>query len=349
MNQKKISIIIPCYNVEKYLPKCLDSIVNQTYKNLEIICVVDGSPDNSLIVCKNYEQKDSRIIVIDQKNMGASASRNNGLKIASGELIMFVDADDWIELDTCEKALNSMNNNNSDVVIWSYAREFVNNSKPKNIFDCDSKSFDEIETKNVYRRLFGLYEEELSNPENADSIVTIWGKLYKRKVVDGIRFVDSSILATAEDLLFNVYAFSNVKTVSYINENLNHYRKDNEGSITSNYKSSLYNQWEYLFDCMQKEIDDKSLTNDFQVALNNRIALGIIGLGLTELDNPKGVFAQIKRIKEIISSPRYRKAYKELTLKYFPIHWRVFFALAKYNCSIGLYFMLLAIKKLIGK
>ena len=85
-----ISIIIPCYNTDRYLPKCLDSIVNQTYRNLEIICIIDGSPDNSLAICKQYAEKDKRIVVIEQDNQGSSGARNTGLKRATGKYVMSV-------------------------------------------------------------------------------------------------------------------------------------------------------------------------------------------------------------------------------------------------------------------
>ena len=101
-NQPLLSVIIPVYKVEKYLRRCLDSIVNQTYKNLEIILVDDGSPDNSGKICDEYAQNDKRIKVIHQKNKGQGAARNTGIIAANGELITFVDSDDWIENNTYE-------------------------------------------------------------------------------------------------------------------------------------------------------------------------------------------------------------------------------------------------------
>ena len=98
MEKVMISVIVPVYNVENYLGKCLDSLINQTYKDIEIICINDGSTDNSLNILREYEQMDSRIIIIDQKNGGLSNARNIGLKEAAGEYIMFVDSDDWIDL-----------------------------------------------------------------------------------------------------------------------------------------------------------------------------------------------------------------------------------------------------------
>lgn len=98
----KVSVIIPVYNVEKYLPQCLDSAINQSMKEIEIICVNDGSPDNSLAILQDYAKKDSRIKIINQKNQGVSASRNNALQIVRGEYILFLDSDDWIDKDTCK-------------------------------------------------------------------------------------------------------------------------------------------------------------------------------------------------------------------------------------------------------
>ena len=122
--QPLISIIIPVYNVERYLAQCLDSVINQTYPNLEIICVNDGTTDSSGQILEQYAQKDGRIVVIVQENQGLSGARNTGLKHVHGKYIMFVDSDDWIELETCEDAVIAAEKHNADLVMWSYVREF---------------------------------------------------------------------------------------------------------------------------------------------------------------------------------------------------------------------------------
>ena len=106
----KVSIIVPVYNTEKYLKKCLDSLVNQTLKDIEIICINDGSLDNSLQILKEYEKKDNRIKIVNQRNQGVSIARNNGIKLASGEYIGFTDSDDYVDLDFYEKLYNGANN-----------------------------------------------------------------------------------------------------------------------------------------------------------------------------------------------------------------------------------------------
>lgn len=133
----KISIIVPVYNVEKYLHKCMDSLVNQTFEEIEIITVNDGSTDSSLEILREYEKQDSRIIVIDKVNEGVSLARNTALEYIIGEYIMFVDSDDWIDLDTCEKILKLVTEYKCDVMMWSYIREFDTISAPKIIFQQD--------------------------------------------------------------------------------------------------------------------------------------------------------------------------------------------------------------------
>ena len=126
-----ISIIVPVYNAAPYLPQCLDSLVNQTYRDIEIICVNDGSTDNSLDILKAYAERDSRILVIHQENQGLSDARNKGLKNARGEWVMFVDSDDWIDISTCQITLETVHAHQADVVMWTYNREYEGHSLPK--------------------------------------------------------------------------------------------------------------------------------------------------------------------------------------------------------------------------
>lgn len=135
MQKEKISIVVPIYNVEKFIHQCLDSIVGQTYQNLEIILVDDGSPDGCGIICDEYAKKDRRVIVVHQENQGVSVARNVGIEMATGEWIMFVDPDDWLELDCCEKVMECVArkpwdivyfqrraNNEAGIPVWEYPK-----------------------------------------------------------------------------------------------------------------------------------------------------------------------------------------------------------------------------------
>ena len=345
---KKVSIVVPVYNVEKYLPKCLESLINQTYKNVEIICVDDGTPDSSVEIIRAFQANDDRIKLISQENQGLSGARNTGIKSADGEYIMFVDSDDWIDTDCCEAAVKKAEENTADAVLWGYVREFGEKSSEKRIFDGD-RVFSEDETKHlIHRRMAGLIGNELSNPENADSIVTAWGKLYKTDIIreNGLEFVDTKIIGT-EDALFNLQYFGFVKKCVFIDRPFNHYRKDNDTSLTRKYKPLLFSQWSELYRRMGEYISNNNLPDEFSSALLNRICLSMIGLGLNELCNDgKGA---TKNIKKILSSQMYSDAYKELDLSRFPIHWRIFFLLCKNRSAIGVYAMLRAIQMMIGK
>lgn len=346
-----VSIIVPVYNVEKYLEKCLESLVNQTLKNIEIICVNDGSPDNCGEILDNYKAIDSRIIVIEQKNSGLSAARNTGMKYVNGEYIMFVDSDDWIDIDTCELAYNAAEKNKADLVMWSYVREYEDSSNEKLMFWEDGKVFEKNEVKKLLqRRICGLLGEELAHPDYANALETVWGKLYlaERLLKNNVYFVNTKEIGT-EDALFNLYALGYINRAVYIKKCLNHYRKDNNASLTKNYKKNLYMQWQHLFDLMQEYIDKNNLSSDYETALNNRIALSIIGLGLNITSCDCSMIQKVKKIKEIIKSERYKKAYNDLSFSYFPIHWKVFYFSAKCGNAILLIVLLNVIKYMIGE
>ncbi|MBQ8227445.1 MAG: glycosyltransferase family 2 protein [Clostridia bacterium] len=345
--EKLVSIVIPVYNVEKYLPQCLDSVMGQTYKNIEIICVNDGSPDGSEKIIADYMKKDGRIVLISQKNQGLSGARNTGLENAKGEYIVFLDSDDWIDHETVEVALGEAEKENAQLVMWSYVREFPTVSVPKNVFEKDRIAFEGDSLKNIlHRRMAGLMGEELRDPSNADSAVTAWGKMYKTQCLEDCRFVDTKIIGT-EDALFSLHALCYVEKAVFVNRHFNHYRKDNDTSLTRKYKPRLFSQWQELYSRMGEVIRNNNLP--FEEALNNRIALSIIGLGLNELINPVSHKEKIRKLKGIITCERYKKAYSALQTKYFPIHWKLFFTLCKTGNATGVYVLLNCIDKIISK
>ena len=166
-----ISVIVPVYNVEKYLSKCLDSIINQTYKNLEIICVDDGSTDSSPMILEEYAQKDSRIKIITRQNGGLSSARNTGVKNATGEFVSFVDSDDWIDLETYEKAIRHFSEG-VDSVCW-YAALVCEEG-----VECD---FDG--EKNWHRVKFSG-KTTLDGDSFFKHTFTVWNKLWRRSIID---------------------------------------------------------------------------------------------------------------------------------------------------------------------
>lgn len=160
----KVSIIVPVYNVEKYLRKCLDSLINQTLKEIEIICINDGSTDKSLEILEEYKNRDSRIILLNQENSGQSIARNNGIKKATGEYIGFVDPDDWVDLDYYEKLYNAANTNDTDIAVGGIIR--VTGIKKKKFLNFEKETL----TDNTKLKF-----ELCDVPEKS----YVWNKIYK--------------------------------------------------------------------------------------------------------------------------------------------------------------------------
>lgn len=342
-----ISIIVPVYNAERYLAKCVDSLLNQTLQNIEIVCVNDGSTDNSLAILKEYD--DYRIVIVDKNNSGVSGARNNGLDVARGNYIMFVDSDDWIEAETCEVAYNSIVQEQADIVMWSYITETFERSTPKTIFRQNNIFYKKQVSEKLHRRFIGVLREELAHPELADALCPVWGKLYKREVIDKtrVRFVDLKEIGTYEDGLFNLEVFGYANKVVYLMDCFYHYVRVSSDSVTSGYRKELFFQWKNLFNRMQIYIDTNNLPEIYNEALSNRIALSILGLGLNVLQSDKNILNKKREIKNILMDNQYRTACKKLQFEYFPIHWKIFYKAAKYGFSEIIYLLLCIINRII--
>lgn len=189
-----ISVIVPVYNVEKYLNRCVDSIINQTYRDLEIILVDDGSPDNCGKICDEYAALDPRIKVIHKENGGLSDARNAGLDKATGEYIAFVDSDDWVEPETYNMMISAIQKSQSDIAIFGHRIAYEGMS-PKTPCYCNDVILD-VES---------LWDEIFGNLNNA-----AWNKLYKAKLIGEIRFPMGII--HGEDLIFNLNYLKKCKT-----------------------------------------------------------------------------------------------------------------------------------------
>ncbi len=339
-----VSIVVPVYNTEKYLKKCIDSLVSQSYKELEIILVDDGSTDNSGAICDELALADLRIKVIHKKNGGLSSSRESGILAANGEFIMIVDSDDWIDLETVEMCVNRMEKANADCVMFSYVKEYPEKSIPMQIMDGDKSLLGKDAEDKVYRRLFGLLDEELAHPERMENVVSCCMKLYRCEFAKKARYFDTKEVGSAEDALFNMYALHGTKKIEYIDKPYYHYLK-NPKSLTNSYRPLLVSQWNRLFDIMTEIIEEKHLGERYKNALNNRIALSIIGIGMNELGNENiSLFKQMKSIGNYLKSERYKKAIKGLPINQLPFIWRIFIYCCKIRFSLAVYCMLLAMQ-----
>lgn len=342
---KKVSVIIPVYNVEPYLETCIESLINQTYHDCEFIFVNDGSTDGSGCILDQYGALDARARIIHQPNCGISATRNRALKEATGEYVTFLDSDDWIDLNAIETALNYAETNDLDVVMWPYCSEYAGTSMKRCFFGVTDRIWDETKSRALVRRMIGPYREELVAPHELDACVTVWGKLYRREIIEGIQFLDLKKIGV-EDAVFNIEAFSKAKRAGYVTACYTHYRKINEASFTQSYKSDLINRWHGLYNWIEAFLEGYGASEDFYEAFSNRVCLHMIGIGLNELNNPAGFFSKGQNLREVLSSEPWESAYKKLLFQYFPLKWKVFFFLCKHKQTELLLIMLYAINRL---
>lgn len=265
MGKPKVSVIIPVYNTEKYLTECLDSVLNQTFKDMEIICIDDGSQDNSFEILKKYSQKDSRIKCLNQTHKGGGAARNFGLDVAQGDYLAFLDSDDFYNLDYIEKMYSKAINTNADIVI------------------CGANSYDN--NTGVYKKkLQALVEENLPNKDVFDYhdmekyIFTSfhnwnWNKIFRKQFVNGnnIRFQE---LYRTNDLLFTCKALVLADRITTINEGLVNYRQNIFSCQSSNYLYPL--DFYKAFKALREFLLKKNIYNELEESYVNWLLSGIL-------------------------------------------------------------------------
>lgn len=201
---KKVSIILPIYNVENYLEKCVESVINQTYENLEIILVDDGAKDSCPQICDRLEKEDNRIKVIHKVNGGLASARNAGYEVATGEYLMYIDSDDKLKKDTVYKSVEAMERDESDIVIYGYEKV----DEEGNIFEVCTWG----------DRVFNHNEivEYLYEGITQMSFGYAWNKLYRKAILDESGILADSKIIDREDLVYNMELLPFVQKVTYI-------------------------------------------------------------------------------------------------------------------------------------
>lgn len=213
-----VSVIIPVYNVEKYIHEAMDSIIKQTHRNLEIILVDDGSTDNCGKICDDYAVADTRVKVIHKLNGGVSSARNEGIKIASGKWTYFMDPDDWIEPDTVEKALKAALQNGCDMCMFDYDEIYRNKKISKTALKYPGNVFKDLNNNDLfmeYMRAMGV----------------VWNLIIRTYVIKQLKFNEHFLIR--EDELFKLQLYSKIKSFCYIEEILYHYRQRQDSAIGS--------------------------------------------------------------------------------------------------------------------
>lgn len=303
MEKIDISIIVPAYNAEKTIEKCLNSLLTQNGVKLEIICINDGSEDDTLNILKSYENRYNNIVVVSQQNKGVSKTRNLGIDIAKGNYIMFVDADDFLKEDSlCRIDLSEQ----LDLYKFGYAYSYKNVYQ-ENSFENKKIVIDESNCNKVFVDVMNNIKENM-----------VWGQLYKREILDDIRF-DSNIFY-AEDILFNSYVLRKIKTLEYIDSIIYFYERQ-DTSVTNNFtyeivKNKVLNICDVFAEIIkenpsvQKELEIKSIREALpQIIMMSETKYNFI----EESDYLQQVFKNIK--PNDIPELRYKIGYSLLAKK----------------------------------
>ena len=294
---EKISIVVPIYNAKTTLERCIKSLINQTYKNIEIILVNDGSTDESVDICSKYFNIDKRIRVINKSNGGVSSARNAGMRVSTGKYIMFCDSDDYAYDNWCECLASSY----KEGYLLMSGYDILDGDKVwKNIvpnFDgnvIDKKRFMEL-------KWYGFFSP--------------WNKIYKAKTIKDNQILFDEKLSKGEDLLFNLQYLSCIENdISFVKKSLYAYSKPNDRSLSNNVTIKNWYQIKYLYNCIVSILIEHRLFDKMQISLLNNHMYNEIEkiLYLACISEKYGILKKIKIVNSIMESKMYRECIKHV-------------------------------------
>jgi glycosyltransferase involved in cell wall biosynthesis len=342
MNCSKVSVIIPIYKSEEFLEKAITSVLNQSYSNIELILVNDGSPDNSEQICLDFVKKDQRVIYIKQENSGAAHAMRSGLKRSNGDYVMFLDGDDWINIVTIEFALNKLEKTKSDLVFWNAIKEYHDKSIFVDAFLQNDEVFYGERLEWLKRRAFGLINSELKKITKFDQISSGWGKIYKRNLLSSDQYclVDINNKGNFDtELVCRTFYKSN--RIIYLNEYFNHYRMYNDNSLTKTHGAKLFTRLVPLFTNLNNFISYNNLGLEYSQAVNNRVSVSILNclLSITSKRNTSDFKSKYVSVNSILNNEIYKKSINKFEFRNVSLFHRLFFIACKCRLS---FFVLLA-------
>ena len=288
-----ISVIIPVYKVEKYLEKCVDSVINQTYDNLEIILVDDGSPDNCPKMCDEYAKKDKRIKVIHKENGGVGSARNKGIEKSTGDYITFVDSDDWIEKEFIHEMLDIANKYKVDYVTCGYYRVY---ESKKEIINGNLEEI-VIDSKE--------YVNKLLNVQNGYGFVHM--KLIKKTKISNLRFEEK--LVVGEDALFNIELCKHINKAVILNKSLYNYFF-NSNSVVRKYDEKYVDKYLNSMKYMSEYIEKNYNNIETIINLYNYIVYHVMLICVNYCYHPKNN-NKYKSLKKVCNIELFNEAIKK--------------------------------------
>ena len=329
-----ISIVVPVYNVEMYLNDCIESLINQSYKNIEIILVNDGSTDTSKSICEKYVNIDSRIRVINKENQGLGLARNTGIEYCNGEYVTFIDSDDYADVDLIKNLYEGIKNNNADTCIGGFKR--VTDSG--NIIYTEkyrSKIYlgDEVKCQ-LFNRMLG------SSPYESDAIrMSVWNVLYSTKIIreNNIKF-PSEREYISEDIIFDSEYYRYSSKVAVVSSTAYNYRVNNN-SLTMKYKRDRFEKVTFLYKELYNKLNVYKYASDSIVRLQRQYFVNVRSCIAQEKIKISGLSRRksIKNIKNICNNSELQEVINTYPVYKLKIKQKFFLIMVKYKLSICLY------------
>ena len=332
-----ISIIVPVYNGEKYIKRCLNSILNNTYKNIELIIVNDGSKDSSSIICRKIEKSDNRVKYFEKENGGIVSARNYGINKAMGKYICFADQDDEIPPNAYEILYRNIKENNSQMCIGSYKILYENTKincfeiNEDTIYDSKKKIVDNLivpTIENVNRKIDNINYKNIR--------WNIWNCIYSKKSIDKYKIKFIKFIDYEDDLLFNLEFYKNAECISLTRETVYYWRKNLKS--TSNSKRYIENYWNKAMNLrmyylnLLKEIEiNKKLYDEIEKRINERIFLDYLYNECNSKEKNKLIVEKLTNIYNKIFYKYNIEKLKKIDLKYDVINTNDYIARKKLN------------------
>ena len=322
-----ISIIVPIYNVENYLDRCMQSLLNQTLKDIEIILIDDGSTDNCPQICDNYAKLDSRIKVIHKKNGGLGYARNSGLEIATGKYIAFLDSDDYVSTNMYELLYEYATKRNNDIIFCGFRKEY----KPKKyskISECDK--YIEVAKEKIEPLILDFIASPPYSSKEYIHDMSVWHSIYRRDIIEKykIRFV-SERNYVSEDILFQIDVLSHCEQVAFIPHILYYYCY-NKGSLTKKFNISKFSSTKNLFYLL---LEKTQYIDNSQLRVM-RLFIGYVRFMIRQIVSlPINHDEKSMYIKSILYDDIWHTIKKRYHTRYLPLHQRIMLLLI-YNKSI---------------
>lgn len=316
----KVSVIVPVYNTKKeYLDECIDSILNQTYKEIEIIIIDDGSNEETALQCDYYAKKDNRIQVIHKKNEGVSVARNFGVEKATGKWIMFVDSDDWLEENAVELLVE--NSDGMEIIVTTI---FIDEQPTETTRE--TGTLDKEEIKELISSMF------LDNNVKFNFVATPWAKMYLKDFIKKNQLKMEKELKIGEDFVFNLEAYSKTNKISFVKNNLYHYRT-NLGSVMRIYDSKIIEKYDSFYKIINNKFENMILENYkreyyyYAIKQINRFCTKYFFAEENKMENKE----KYKELEQLVSKEPYKTALEIVNFKMLSLKQKLIVLSIKYK------------------